>query len=97
MIEAKLVFCTVDNGKIIAVTCLEKLGRKAVYSYQNAVLERYRAMGIGGRLLQYSLYQFRECTQYSAWIEDSNIVSKRMHNAIGFTPDGLKDHVLIYE
>lgn len=97
LIENQLVFCASNDEEIIAVVCLEKIGAKAIYSYQNAVLERYRAMGIGGRLLQYGLYQFRECTQYSAWIEDNNIVSKRMHNTIGFTPDGLKDHVLIYE
>lgn len=97
LIEAKSVFCAVNNGKIIAVTCLEKLGRKAVYSYQDAVLRPYQSTGIGILLLQYALYQFRECTNYTAWTEDNNLASNRMHRALGMSYDGLKDHVLIYE
>lgn len=97
LIEDKLVFCAIKDKKIIAVVCLEKVGKKGIYSYQNVVEKEYRSVGLGSSLLQFAFYQFRECTQYTAWIEDKNIASNRMHKALGMSYDGLKDHVLIFE
>lgn len=97
LIKEKLVFCAYNSGEILAVVCLEKQGKLKVYSYQNVVREEYRRAGLGSSLLQFALSQFRDCTQYTAWIEDGNLPSRRMHKALGMSPDGLKDHVLIYE
>lgn len=97
LIEDKLVFCAISDESIIAVVCLEKVGKKAIYSYQDAVLQQYQSTGIGMLLLQFAFYQFRECTQYTSWSEDKNHASNRMHKALGMSYDGLKDHVLIFE
>lgn len=97
LIENQLVFCAVNDGEIIAVVCLDRIGEKTIYSYQVVVVEEYRTAGIGVILMQYALYHFRTCTRYIAWTEDSNVTSNRIHKALGMSYDGLKDHVLIYE
>lgn len=97
LIDKDMVFCAEYDGEIVAVVCLDKLGRKTVYLYQDAVIEPFRSTGIGILLLQFALYRFKEYPRFVTWTEDKNTASNRMHEALGMAYDGLKDHVLIYE
>lgn len=97
LIAEKMVFCAEYNREIVAVVCLEKLGKKAIYLYQDAVIEPVRSTGIGILLLQFALFRFKNYSRFVSWTEDKNTASNRMHRALGMTYDGLKDYVLIYE
>lgn len=96
LIDQGLVFCILQEGRIIAVVCLERIGRQGIYLYQDAVIDEYRSTGVGILLLQFALYQFRDCRSFTSWTEDSNTPSNRMHRGLGMAYDGLKDAVLIY-
>ena len=96
LIGQKLVFCAVRNGKVIAVVCLQKVGKTGIYIYQIAVSPKHRAAGLGSSLLQFALCRFSTFSSFTSWIEDNNVASCRMHQALGMRPDGLADGVLVY-
>jgi len=93
----RLVFCAVQNGRILAAVCLERMGKCGIYIYQDAVIKAYQSSGIGIWLLQFALANFQDCCRFSSWTEDSNKASNRMHRMMGMEYDGLKDSILIYQ
>lgn len=97
LIENNLVFCIKENNKIIAVFCLELLGKESIYFYQDAVRKDYQGTGIGVLLLHYSLQHYKEMKNFTGWIEYTNQVSEKMHSFLGMKKDGLMDYVFIYK
>lgn len=96
LIGQKLVFCAVENGRVIGVVCLQKTGRTGVYIYQVAVSNEHRSAGVGSALLQFALRPFNRFSTFTSWIKDGNEASRRLHQALGMQPDGLVDAVLLY-
>lgn len=97
LIDEGLVFCAEKRGEIIAVTCFQKVGRNGIYSYLLAVVPELRSSGIGYMLWQYALSHFRDCHNFTSWADDTNIPSIHLHEVAGFTLDGLKDYVLVWQ
>lgn len=91
-----LVFHACDGGEIIAAVCLEKIGKREIYLFLDAVEETHRSSGIGVLLLQYALWHFRDYPSYMTWTNDMNKPSNRMHKALGMSYDGLKDIIMLY-
>lgn len=95
-IEDGLVFHALDEGKIVAAVCLEKISRHEIYLFLDAVEQAHRSSGVGVLLLQYALWHYRDYPNYMTWTNDTNKVSNRMHKALGMSYDGLKDAIMIY-
>lgn len=91
-----LVFHARDGEKIIAAVCLEKIGKREIYLFLDAVAETHRSSGVGVLLLQYALWHHRDYPSYMTWTNDMNKPSNRMHKALGMSYDGLKDIIMIY-
>lgn len=97
LINDGLIFCAARAGHIIAVACLQKIGRSSIYSYQLAVVPRLRSSGIGYMLWQYALSHFKDSRIITSWSDDKNTAINRLHEMAGFTCDGLRDYVLIWK
>ncbi len=95
-IEDQLVFHARDGEEIVAAVCLEKIGRREIYLFLDAVEENHRSSGVGVLLLQYALWHYRDYPSYMTWTNDTNKASNRMHKALGMSYDGLKDTIMIY-
>lgn len=96
LIEDGLVYCILKDGRIAAVECLERIGRRGIYIYQGVVEKEYRGSGFGGILLQFCLNQYRDSLTFTTWVEEGNGGPLRRHQQNGMTFDGLQDAILIY-
>ena len=97
LIKSGTVFHVFMDTQYAAVVCLEKKGKNSIYIYLDIVAQPYRGRGIGKLLLQYALWQYRECPCVTSWTpDDPSLVNNRMHEALGMVRDGLKDSILIY-
>lgn len=96
LIGEGLVYCVLKDGEIAAVECLERIGNHGIYIYQGVVEKKYRGLGFGGQLLQYSLNQYPDSLTFTTWVEEGNTGPIRKHQGNGMTFDGLRDAVLIY-
>lgn len=80
--------CAEDN-QIAAFSAFERKG-KTLWSRYLASLEEYRKYAPYGVLLFYQLLALHSDTQrVVCWIRQDNIVSRNMHQALGFQCDGL--------
>lgn len=96
LIDDKLVFCATKNRQIIAVECLQRVGRNGIYAYLDAVIPQFRNSGMGIFIWQYALYHFRDCKNFTSWTNDKNTPANRMHEMLGYAYDGLHDYILIF-
>lgn len=97
LIKDKLVFCAYSENKLIATVVFERIGKRGIYYYQNAVVEEYRATGIGVYLSLYAHSHYKDSTTFTSWTEDKNKSTNRKHKFLGYERDGLKNIVFICE
>ena len=97
LISEGLVFCATMDDTIIAVECLQRVGRNGIYSYLGAVVPKHRNSGMGFFIWQYALSYFRNCHSFTSWSDDKNIPANRVHEMLGYTYDGLHDYILVYK
>lgn len=97
LIKDKLAFCAYSESKLVAAALFERIGKTGLYYYQDAVVEEYRATGIGIYLSLYALSYYKDSTTFTSWTEDKNKSSNRMQKFLGYERDGLKNIVFLYE
>jgi len=92
----KSVYGAYLNRDLIGVCCLEDIGLHGKYLYEIAVRKNYHGRKIGQSIADYAFSQCTECNNYATWIEENNVVSKKIFKNLGFKVDKLKTRVLIY-
>lgn len=97
LIEQKLVYRLKAGGKVVAVICMELVGKNGIYCYQGYVSPNQRGKGYGRRIYQIAVHYSRRCRPFTTWVEDSNTQVLKMWNQFGFLPDGLRNIVLTYQ
>lgn len=96
LIEQKLVVRLKKDGKIVAVICMKRVGKKGIYCYQVYVSPAQRKKGYSRLVFQTAVNCFRNCQPFTIWVEDSNTVAAELYHSFGFVSDGLRNTILIY-
>lgn len=96
LIKQKLVVRLKNDGKIVAVICMERVGKQGIYCYQGYVSPNQRGKGYGRLIYQIAVDRFRKFYPFTTWVEDSNIQVLKIWNGFGFQPDDLRNTILIY-
>lgn len=97
LIEQKLVYRLKADGKVVAVICMERVGKKGIYCYQGYVSPSQRGKGYGRRVYQIAVHYSRYYCPFTTWVEDKNTQVLKIWNQFGFLPDGLRNFVLLYQ
>ncbi|SHO53568.1 GNAT family N-acetyltransferase [Anaerocolumna xylanovorans] len=80
--------CTIyKNSVLMGAFCFERLDSSNVHLNVIAISKEYSGLGLGLILYEYVLQLFSENTKFICWIDETNMPSIRMHQALGFSKD----------